>query len=241
MLNSRAMPVHSALFFETVEEIYRRVFHALKPRTATPEIRIQFRRFANVNSSIKMESNSIEVKLPDLLEGAPSPVMESLAWILLSKLFRRPVPPAHSHRYKLYLNRKEMRRTMHLVKQERGRKFLSGPVGERYHLEEIFERLNMRFFNGLMARPELGWSRTISRTILGHYDPAHNAIVLSRILDGTTATPLAVEYVMFHEMLHLRHPVEHAGSHRRIHTADFRAAEKQFPDLKLAKEHLKKL
>ena len=80
-----------------------------------------------------------------------------------------------------------------------------------------------------------------SRTLLGHYDPSHNAIVLSRILDTEAATPLAVEYVMFHEMLHLRHPVEHAGSHRRIHTADFRAAEKQYPDLKLAKEHLKKL
>ena len=192
------MAVHSALFFETVEEIYRRVFLELKPRTAPPEIRIQFRRFANVNSSIKMESNSIEVKLPDLLEGAPAPVMESLAWILLSKLFRRPVPRAHSHRFRLYLNRKEMRRTMHLVKQQRGRKYVSGPVGERYHLEEIFERLNLRFFNGLMARPQLGWSRTKSRTLLGHYDPSHNAIILSRILDTETATPLAVEYVMFH-------------------------------------------
>ena len=241
MLNSRAMPVHGALSFETVEEIYRRVFLELKPRTPPPDIRVLFRRFANVNSSIKMESNSIEVKLPDLLEGAPSQVMESLAWILMSKLFRRAVPRMHSHRFKLYLNRQEMRRTMHLVKQQRGRKYVSGPAGERYHLEEIFESLNLRFFNGLMARPQLGWSRMKSRTLLGHYDPSHNAIVLSRILDTEAATPLAVEYVMFHEMLHLRHPVEHSGARRRIHTADFRAAENQFPDLKLAKEHLKKL
>ena len=235
------MPVQCTLFFETIEEIYRRVFLELKPRTAPPEIRIQFRRFANVNSSIKMNSSWMEVKLPDLLEGAPAPVMESLAWILISKLFRRPVPLTHSHRFKLYLNRKEMRRTMHLVKQQRGRKFLSGPAGERYHLVEIFERLNLRFFNGLMARPQLGWSRARSRTLLGHYDPAHNAIILSRILDNETTPPLAVEYVMFHEMLHLRHPVEHAGVRRRIHTAAFRAAEKEFPDLKFAKEQLKKL
>jgi Protein of unknown function DUF45 len=235
------MPVHSALFFETIEEIYRRVFLELKPRTPPPEIRIHFRRFANVNSSIKMEGSSIEVKLPDLLEGAPVPVMESLAWILFSKLFRRPVPRTHSHRFKLFLNRQEVRRTMHLLKQQRGRKFVSGPIGERYHLEEIFESLNLRFFNGLMARPQLGWSRAKSRTLLGHYDPAHNAIILSRILDSVATPPLAVEYVMFHEMLHLRHPVEHAGARRRIHTAEFRAAEKQFPDLKLAKEQLKKL
>jgi len=235
------MPVHSALLFETLEEMYRRIFAELKPRTKPPEIHIQFRRFANVNSSIKMESNSIAVTLPDLLEGAPAPVMESLAWILLSKLFRRPVPPTHSHRFKLYLNRHEVRRTMHLVKQQRGRKFVSGPVGERYNLEEIFEKLNLQFFNGLMARPQLGWSRTVSRSLLGHYDPSHNAIIISQILDTEKATPLAIEYVMFHEMLHLRYPVEHSGAKRRIHTKDFREAEKQFPDFKLAKEHLKKL
>jgi hypothetical protein len=46
---------------------------------------------------------------------------------------------------------------------------------------------------------------------------------------------------MFHEMLHLRYPVEHSGARRRIHTREFRQAEKQFARLKEAKEILKKL
>ena len=52
---------------------------------------------------------------------------------------------------------------------------------------------------------------------------------------------LALQYVMFHEMLHLRHPVEHNGMRRRVHTREFRAAEKEFARLKEAKEMLKKL
>ncbi len=83
------------------------------------------------------------------------------------------------------------------------------PQGRLYDLDQMFEELNFRYFFGLMARPRLGWSPNASRTLLGHYDPSHNAIVLSRILDRSGHVPrLAVEYVLFHEMLHLKHPAE---------------------------------
>ena len=52
---------------------------------------------------------------------------------------------------------------------------------------------------------------------------------------------LALEYVMFHEMLHLRYPVDHNGVRRRVHTLKFREAEKKFPQIKEAKELLKRL
>ena len=87
----------------------------------------------------------------------------------------------------------------------------------------------------------MGWSRGVSRGMLGHFDPAHNAIVISRIFDRPAVPPLALDYVMFHEMLHLRHPVDHSGARRRVHTREFREAEKKFPQLREAKETLKKL
>ena len=77
--------------------------------------------------------------------------------------------------------------------------------------------------------------------MLGHFDPSHNAIIISRIFDRPAAPPLALEYVMFHEMLHLRYPVDHRGVRRRVHTREFREAEQTFPRLKEAKELLKKL
>ena len=48
------------------------------------------------------------------------------------------VPPAQRHRYNLFLNRQDMRRHLHLLRQTRGRKHISGPQGDRYNLEEIF-------------------------------------------------------------------------------------------------------
>ena len=92
-----------------------------------------------------------------------------------------------------------------------------------------------------MARPILGWSPYASRTLLGHYDPSHNAIVLSRILDRPQTPPVAVDYVLFHEMLHLRYPAENRGARRCVHTRAFKEAEKQFDRLKEAKAALRRL
>ena len=180
-------------------------------------------------------------RITDVLEGAPAQILEALAHILLSKLLRRPAPKMYAERYRRYLNRKEMRRTLQLVKQTRGRKYVSSPQGACYDLELIFEELNLRYFHGLVARPLLGWSRKPSRTMLGHYDPSHNVIVLSRHLDRSSVPHLAVEYVMFHEMLHLRFPVEHRGARRCVHTGEFKRAEKEFVGLKEAQEALKRI
>jgi len=255
MLNSEEMQVHpeevsetpalagmeSSLLFESAEEIYARVFKELKPRTRVPAVQVEFCAFANADSFVRWDENGIRVRISDILQTAPAPVVEALAHILLSKLFRRPVPRIYGHRYRLYLNRRDMRRQMHLLKQLRGRKFISSPRGAHHDLEELFDTLNARFFSGLMGRPQLGWSRRASRSMLGYFDPSHNAIIISRIFDNPKTPRLALEYVLFHEMLHLRFPVDHRGARRRVHTREFRAAEKDFPRLAEAKELLKKL
>lgn len=233
--------LQSTLFFETPEEIYRRVFRLVRPRTAPPGIRVDFCRFANADSFIRLEDGLMHVRVSDLLEGAPAPVHEALAYILIAKLFRKPVPRVYNYRYRLYLNRRDVRRQANIVRQIRGRKFLSSPRGAHFDLEEIFEKLNGEYFQGMLGRPAMGWSRGVSRGMLGHFDPSHNAIIISRVFDRAEVPRLALEYVIFHEMLHLRHPVDHSSLRRRVHTPEFREAEKQFHGLKEAKEMLKRL
>jgi hypothetical protein len=235
------MVLPSAVLFETPEEIFLRVFTEWRPRTKQPAIEIQFCEFANANSFIRWEGERIFVRITDVLHGAPAPILESLAHILISKLLRRPVPKEYNDRYRRYLNRKDMRRSLHLVRQTRGRKFVSGGKGAHYDLDALFEDLNFRYFHGLMARPLLGWSRRASRTMLGHFDPSHNAIIISKVFDAERIPRLALEFVLFHEMLHLRFPVEHRGARRCVHTPEFKAAEREFTGWKEAREMLRKL
>ena len=233
--------VQSALFFESAEEIFRRVYRELRPRSPAPAIQVAFEAFANANSDVRLVENTLRFRISDVLEAAPAPVLEALAHILIGKLYRRPAAAQYGHRYRLYLNRKDVRRKIGVIQQQRGRKVHKGPRGVFHNLEEVFEELNACHFGGMMARPALGWSHVRSRTRLGHFDPAHNMIMISRIFDDFRTPKLALEYVMFHEMLHLHYPVEHAGARRCVHTAEFRAHEKLFPGFEEAKALLKKL
>jgi hypothetical protein len=234
------MPVETALFFESVEQIYARVFRTLKPRTPVPPVAIRFRGFANASSRIRLENGHLRVDISDLLETAPAPIHEALASILIAKLFAKAPDKACLACYRRYLNRADIRRTLHSSIRERGRKSYLAAEGRAYDLRALFEELNFEYFHGLMAQPQLGWSVRPSRTTLGHYDPSHHVIVLSRLLDSEEAPALIVKFVLFHEMLHLRHPTEHRGSRRCVHTREFKRAEQAFAQYKQAKEELRR-
>jgi hypothetical protein len=235
------MEVETALFFETTEQIYARVFHQLKPRTPLPEVKIEFKRYANADSRISLVDGTLRVKISDMLQGAPAPVQEALARILLGKLYRKQPDARALAVYRRYLNRADVRRVLHLVKQERGRKLFRDPQGHTYDLRAIFDSLNVEYFGGLMAEPQLGWSLKTSRTTLGHYDASHNAIVLSCLLDSPDVPQEVVRFVMYHEMLHLRHPTIHKATRRCVHTPEFKAEEKLFPNFLEVKEMLKQV
>src|ERR1700761_7805265 len=187
MLQLGKMQVESALFFESVEQIYSRVFRTLNPRLALPRVVLRFHKYANANSRVRLQGGQLHVDISDLLQPAPAPIQEALAAILISKLFRKTPPAEQMACYRSYLNRAEFLRTLHAVKQERGRKTCNDACGRVYNLADIFEEVNRRYFNGEMPRPRLGWSLRPSRTTLGHYDPSHNAIVLSSLLDSEKA------------------------------------------------------
>jgi hypothetical protein len=159
----------------------------------------------------------------------------------LAKMYRKPVESAHSVRYRRYVCSHDITTKAHLVRQVRGRKRIESARGSFFDLEEVFESLNQRLFYGLLARPAMTWSRLRARHSLAHYDPAHNAIVVSRIFDHARVPRYAVEYIVYHEMLHLKHPVRLRGSRRCVHGPEFQAEEKLFPELERAKLFLKTL
>ena len=222
-------------------ELFQETYAELRPGTSLPEFKLEFFAFANVNNTIRLRDGRLLVRLSDLLEGAPDTVLKAIAHILLAKMYRRPIDRGQSARYRKYIASHEIVRKAHLVRQMRGRKLLRSPRGHLYDLDEIFEDLNTRFFHGLMARPRMSWSQTKTHRILGHYDPAHNAIVISRIFDHPAMPRYVLEYVVYHEMLHLKHPVKLRGSRRCVHSPEFQADEKLFPRAPDADAFLKRL
>jgi predicted metal-dependent hydrolase len=239
-LTGLASQSHSAVNEELLQ-IFQEAHRELRPDAPMPGLAVRFFAYANISNTIRLRQGKLFVRLSDLLEGAPEPVLRAIAHILLAKMYRRPIDSGRATRYRRYVSSHDLRKQAHLIRQMRGRKRIVPAQGHAYNLEEIFDDLNAKFFHGLLARPLLTWSRDRARNRLGHYDPAHNAIVVSRIFDHPRVPGYAVEYIVYHEMLHLKHPVKLRGSRRCVHPAEFRAEEELFPDLHKAQQFLKRL
>jgi predicted metal-dependent hydrolase len=222
-------------------EIFQESYRELRPRAEMPEFHVRFYPFANINNTIRLREGRVLARLSDLLAGAPPDVLRAIAHILLAKLYRKPIEAAHAARYRRHIGSHDLSAKAHLIRQMRGRKRLLTANGHFYHLDEIFEELNRRFFHGLLGRPNLTWSGVHARSNLGHFDPAHNTIVISRAFDSPRVPRYAIEYILYHEMLHLKHPVKLRGSRRCVHPRAFVEEEKLFPELARAKAFLKTL
>ena len=206
-----------------------------------PPFHIRFRRFTSLNTTIRLREGAIHVSLSDLLEGAPEPVLRAIAHILLTKLYGKPIEPVQNARFKRFASSAAVTRQTELIRNARGSKRYFGPDGRFYNLEEVFDALNVRFFSGLLGRPQLTWSESVAKRALGHYDAAHNTIVVSRVFDRPSSPRYAIEYLLYHEMLHLKHPVRMRGLRRCVHSAAFKAEEALFPQLKEAMAFIRRL
>ena len=191
--------------------IFQQEYRVLRPRAPMPPMFVRFRRFTSLNTTIRLREGRIHVSLSDLLEGAPEGVVRAIAHILLAKLYRKPIDSIHNLRFKRFASSAAVTRQTELIRHTRGTKRFSGPEGRYYNLEEVFDTLNYRFFGGLLGRPELTWSTSHAKRLLGHYDAAHNTIVVSRVFDRPSSPRYAIEYLLYHEMLHLKHPVKMRG------------------------------
>ena len=225
----------------TLLSVFEESYRELRPRAPMPELAVEFYPFASINNTIRMREGKLFVRLSDMLEGAPANILHAIAHILLAKMYRKPIQREQATRYRRYISSHAIRDKATLLRQIRGRKRIDGARGRAYDLEAIFDELNTRFFHGLLARPRMTWSRVDARNRLGHYDPAHNAIVVSRVFDDFRVPRYAVEYIVYHEMLHLKHPVKLRGSRRCVHSGEFQAEERLFPHFEDAKAMLKRL
>ena len=236
-MSPSALPVANPALLAIFHEEYR----ALRPRAPMPSLEVKFRRFTSLNTTIRLREGQLIVRLSDLLEHAPESVHRAIAHILLAKLYRKSVAPAQADRYRRYTQSEPVARQAERIRQTRGRKRISTAQGHQYDLDEVFEAVNQRFFHGLLGRPTLTWSEHVARRMLGHYDAAHNTIVVSRVFDRPGTPRYAIEYLLYHEMLHLKHPVKIRAGRRCVHSREFQAEERLFPELDLAREYLKRL
>jgi predicted metal-dependent hydrolase len=227
---------------ESLESIFSWAHRELRPRTPIPEINVEFFPFAGLNHTARLNEGRLTVRVSDIFADAPSDVYQALALILLSKLYRKKIDTTHQNTYRAFILRTEIQERARAVRHERSRVTSTrGSRGRHVDLEELFDRLNQRHFAGTLDKPRLSWSARKSRFVLGRYDATHHTIFVSRLFDAPSIPGYVVEYVMFHEMLHVKHQSRVRDSRIIVHTHEFKMQERSFPHYQEAKLWLKGL
>jgi hypothetical protein len=213
-------------------------FRHLARSRPVPEVDVRYYPYAGLNHTIRLRSGRVYVRVSDLFKTAPVNVHRALAFILVAKLLRRRPPEVHEKVYRDYAYAPDVLRASDIARRRRGRKLISTARGRHYDLDKLFARLNRRYFDNQLPQPTLTWSQRRTRTILGHHDGVHETIVISKTLDARDVPEWFVEYILFHEMLHIKHPARLINGRRYYHTKAFRAEEQRFPFYEEAQEWL---
>jgi predicted metal-dependent hydrolase len=218
--------------------LFQRMFTRLGCDGRPPRFRVELYPYSSLVLTIRRRHEVVYVRFSDLLRRAPLVVLEGAAALLLSRVYRRKAPAALTAPYLEYARSHRTRTRINRMRHRRVRPGAAGPRGRHFDLEKLFDELNAKYFGGQLQRPHIGWSTRNWRRQLGCYDPGPGHILLNRRMDGPGIPQCAVEYVLFHEMLHVKHPTRRSGCSLVSHSPEFRAEEKLFPDFTRARKVL---
>ncbi len=110
--------------------------------------------------------------------------------------------------------------------------------GGHHNLQTLFLQVNQQYFHGKLSEPRLSWGARRTHRKLGHYERARDRIVVSPILDDPRVPSLAIEFVLYHELLHRQIGCRWQGGKARVHTPEFRRREREFHGYQQAQEWL---
>jgi hypothetical protein len=206
-----------------------------------PRFRVEFYAYSSLVLTIRRRDEAVYVRFSDLLRRAPRAVLEGAAALLLARVYRRKAPRPLVEPYLEYARSDRTRTRMNRMRSGRVRLTATNPRGDQFDLEKLFDGLNENYFGGGLQRPHIGWSTRNWRRQFGCYDPGPNQILLNRRMDRPGVPQCAVEYVLFHEMLHVKHPTRRSGCSLVSHSREFREEEKRFAEFARARRVLDRL
>jgi len=195
------------------------------------EISIHFKPMRGIYSS-KTYRNLLLVKMPTPMVSFDRHTFELLARLAIQKNGQKqPIMEAMlDESYQMVLGELEL---------------LAGVAdkskGVWHDLAQSFERVNSTYFENAMNQPRLVWSQVFTSRKFGHYDQAHDTIMISATLDGNEVPELVVDFIMYHELLHKKLGVIWTNGRKLAHSADFLREERRYPDYDKAQAVLKKL
>lgn len=221
------------------QQLFQKAYRHLR-RGPTPDIQVEYYPYSDLNHTIRLRRARLLVRLSDIVQDAPEEVFEALAHILLSRLMRKRIDPVFVSIYRRYSCSPGVIADIAQIRAERARPPRGRSEGKHTNLTLLFTRLNAAYFSSALEGVVLRWSPKRSFRRLGYYRQAVNTIVVSSALDDPRVPLYVTEFILYHEMLHASMPTKVRNGRRYDHTAEFRAAERQYEHFAKAEHYLRR-
>jgi predicted metal-dependent hydrolase len=210
------------IIFMTEKNILQEAYDSLCPNASVPKTFsvVYTGRMKDYGSTLSMNGRHLELKLSRQFYTVAREIQIGMAQELLCKLLRKKKDTIYIDLYNNFVKNLHLAVPKNRIDPE---------------LEESFDRVNERYFLGLVEKPNLRWGRQAVRTF-GSYDFKNDTITISRIFRD--ADPRYVDYIMFHEMLHKQRKFKSNASRTTYHDSKFKRAEKIFKDSDMLEKEL---
>ncbi|MCH8003367.1 MAG: hypothetical protein IH934_01950 [Nanoarchaeota archaeon] len=178
-------------------------------------------KFKPYNANVRYTRNSLQFNLSKRWRKVSKEIQIGLIQGLMLRIFKDKKSTTNIDLYNSFM------RNLHVSIP----KTSTDPV-----LEQSFNKINDKYFFGLIEKPNLKWHDSIRR--LGSYEYGSDAISMSKVLENDENL---LDYVMYHEILHKKHKFHSKNGRTHHHTREFKEMERKFENNEEMEERIKKL
>jgi hypothetical protein len=165
-------------------------------------------KFKPYNANVRYRPNSFEFGLSKKWKGVSNDIQIGLIQGLMLKIYKKKATTLNIDLYNNFMKNI----------------YIAAPkVNIDPLLEKSFNRVNDNYFLGMIELPNLVWHNSTRR--FGSYEYGSDTISMSKILLGDTP---ALDYVMYHEMLHKKFKFSSTNGRACHHSKEFREMERKF-------------
>ncbi|MBI4360614.1 M48 family metallopeptidase [Candidatus Micrarchaeota archaeon] len=205
-------------------------------------VRANYHDFASLKAVMQRTGNLVTVKASRGFEAGGREVLVGLALDLIGRSFRRRVPEnAYTSAFQEFFRNAQAVKLSHSLKRRFGRQRRLQANGSHHDLNDVVLRLIHEYpVLQELPVPKIGWNAQGGARLVGFYDEAAHEILISNRLDQKRVPFYVLEYVVFHELLHAKHPSKHNATRRTVHSMAFKTDEQKYPFYQDAMDWLKR-
>ncbi|MFH0836384.1 MAG: hypothetical protein V1834_04460, partial [Candidatus Micrarchaeota archaeon] len=196
-------------------------------------VKAEFADYAGLKAKLQVKGNAIEAKVSKGFENASREALMGLAIALFNRLLHKKTPNPFVFQLKEFYSRKTTAKLGESLRALHGHKVKAESKGTHFDLEMILDNLLILYPDTFASvkKPLITWSKQGSKRVLGTHDSAKNIITVNKKLDAACVPFYVVEYIVFHELLHVKHEVlyQRGESMRRtVHPGTFKKDEARY-------------